>query len=120
MIGGIGPLTAGHCGSTGDEATIGDSAVGSSGENLLIEDKGLDLAHGELNDDVDVIEHVANLEAVAPQGDMQIMDVEKRTMGASMSTGKCVENDCVVGGYDVSDCTFDVTLHRSNPNAKRV
>ncbi|MGV3073437.1 hypothetical protein ACEE90_13570 [Corynebacterium phoceense] len=51
---------------------------------------------------------------------MQIMDVEKRTMGASMSTGECVENDCVVGGYDVSDCTFDVTLHRSNPNAKRV
>lgn len=41
---------------------------------------------------------------------MQSMDVEKRTMGASMSTGTYVENDC----------TFDVTLHRSNPHATRV
>ncbi|TQE42903.1 hypothetical protein EJK80_10345 [Corynebacterium phoceense] len=38
------------------------------------------------------------------------MDVEKRTMGASMSTGTYVE----------PDCTFDVTLHRSNPNTTRV
>lgn len=87
IVKGSGPLSTGHSGSTGDKVIVGGAIVGSSGKNLLIDGEGLGLAQVELKDGVDAIEHVANREAVVPKGEMQVVDAEKRTMIATMSSG---------------------------------
>lgn len=115
IVEGSGPFSAGHCGSTGDEVTVSGAIVGSSGKNLLIEGEGLGLAQVELKDGVDAIEHVANLEAVVDKGEMQVVDAEKCTMTATMSSVEYVEKDLSVSGYDVSACACDVTLYRATP-----